>query len=87
MSDILAFPQTPDARLRTALRRLDAAIAEQAAAIAAWRADLAALKAATEGLGTSVTQFQARLADCAEATTEAAEAHHRLARTMEIAAA
>ena len=47
---LLTFPQTPQDRLRLALRRLETALATQAGAIAQFRENLAALKDATSGL-------------------------------------
>lgn len=84
---ILAFPQAPQDRLRIALRKLDAALAEQAVAIAAFRGEIGALKAATQGLAQGFAEYQESLADCAVAVEGAREAQETVVRTLERAAA
>ena len=51
---VIRLPLPPQARLRSALRRLNAALDEQRIAIACWRAALADLRSATAGIGKSI---------------------------------
>ncbi|WP_431284293.1 hypothetical protein ACQW02_05635 [Humitalea sp. 24SJ18S-53] len=89
MSDatILSFPKIPQDRLRIALRKLEAALAEQAEAVAALRGEIGALKEATQGLQKGFAEYQESLADCAVAVHGAREAQEKIVRTLEGAAA
>jgi len=89
MSDIpataalLVFPQRPDDRLRLALRRLDAALAEQRQAVAAWREGIAELAAAATSLDASVAAFRSELDGVAQAVRHAGEEARQLERTAD----
>ena len=67
ISTVLAFPGDrvrpvmPEIRLARALDKLAAALAEQHAAVQAWRASLHRLKAASDGIGGSLMQYQDEL--------------------------
>lgn len=76
---LLAFPQTPEDRLRLALRRLETALAAQASAVAEFRQNLATLRDATGGLATQVHNYQETLGRTAEQVQHA----HAAARTLE----
>lgn len=78
---IISFPQSSDARLRVALRQLDAALDEQRTAIAAFRRELAILSGAVAHLGSSAADLHASLGDAAEETTRARDAAKVLAVT------
>ena len=80
---VVAFPQAPDARLRVALRQLDAALAEQKEADAAFRRELAALGGASSCLGDSAEGLRERLSSAAEDTLRAQDAAARLVATAE----
>ncbi|PWC30787.1 hypothetical protein [Teichococcus aestuarii] len=76
---LLAFPQTPEDRLRLALRKLETALSAQAHAVAEFRQNLAALRDATGGLATQVHSYQETLGRTAEKVQHA----HAAARTLE----
>jgi septal ring factor EnvC (AmiA/AmiB activator) len=80
---VISFPQAPEARLRVALRQLDAALAEQRAAVAAFRRELAKLGGALSGLEVSTAELKARLAEAADDTDRAGKAARRLVATGE----
>lgn len=83
----LPFPQSPEDRLRLALRRLEAALAEQAAAVAGFRAGLASLREATGGLSIQVSRYHEALGETAEKLRHAHGAARALERTAEALAA
>jgi ABC-type transporter Mla subunit MlaD len=82
-STLLAFPQQPEDRLRLALRRLEAALAEQAEAVAEFRSNLGALKEATSGLATQVNRYNDTLGQAAVQANHAHQAALRLERTAD----
>jgi septal ring factor EnvC (AmiA/AmiB activator) len=75
---VIAFPQTPEARLRVALRQLDAALAEQRDAVAAFRRELSALGTAVGDLGESASAYAHQLSATAEDTLRARAAAQQL---------
>lgn len=68
---ILAFPPSPERRLRVALRQLDQALADQREAVSVFRTQMAALSGAVAGLGESTLELRARLDDAAQETERA----------------
>lgn len=82
-AQLLAFPDTPERRLRRALRALDAALAEQRSAVALFRAQLDELKGAVGRLGTSTRDLSGALADAAADTARAQAAAQQLVVTAE----
>jgi septation ring formation regulator EzrA len=84
MADILPFPHKPEDRLRTALRRLDDALAEQKIAFAEFRTNLAALGGAVSGLESSVQEYQSALAATQQDVAHSHAAARRLEATAEI---
>jgi uncharacterized protein YidB (DUF937 family) len=77
----LVFPDTPERRLRRALRQLDAALAEQRAAVGAFREQIGALKGAVEGLGARLGGLQGSLGEAAAEVEAARIASRELAAT------
>jgi chromosome segregation ATPase len=75
---LFAFPDTPERRLRRALRRLDAALEEQRSAVAAFRAELVALNGAIAALGARAEGLRATLGDAAAETDRAHAAARQL---------
>jgi hypothetical protein len=59
--EVAFFPQRPEDRLRLALRRLDAAIAEQSDATAGLKAAIGDLSRTMQRLGQSVTGYRSAL--------------------------
>lgn len=82
-STLLVFPQVPEDRLRLALRRLEAALAEQAEAVAEFRNNLGALKEATSGLAVQVHRYNDTLDRTASKVQYAQQAARRLERTAD----
>jgi chromosome segregation ATPase len=80
---ILDFPQSPEARLRVALRQLDAALAEQREAIAAFRAQITSLGDAVSGLEGSAATLRESLSEAAAETERAQQAAGTLMATAE----
>lgn len=80
---VLAFPDSPDRRLRVALRHLDAALAEQKAAVAHFRAQIAELSGAVSSLQGSTLTFHDRLAGVAADTARANAAARQLMATAD----
>jgi DNA-binding sugar fermentation-stimulating protein len=63
---LVAFPDTPDRRLRRALRDLERAMAEQSEAVAAFRQQIQALRGAVGGLDARAQTFRTTLREAAE---------------------
>ena len=80
---LIAFPQSPEARLRLALRRLDEALAEQAEAVALFRREVGGLGEAVAGLHHSALALRDTLGDVAGETAKAHQASLRLLATAE----
>jgi hypothetical protein len=78
---LFPFPDTPERRLRRALRRLDAALDEQRVAVAAFRAEIAALSGAVAALGDRAAGLRATLGDAAAETDRAHAAARQLMTT------
>jgi transposase len=76
-AELVAFPDTPERRLRRALRALDQALAQQRSAVTALRGELAALGQAVAGLQGSTQGLRGALdgaaADCAKARAASLE--------------
>ncbi|TCI00480.1 hypothetical protein EJV46_07570 [Roseococcus sp. SYP-B2431] len=83
MAQILAFPRTPDDRLRAALRSLEAALAEQKEAFGALRANLASLGGAVSGLEGSVQGYRGALAGTVRELDAARASARRLEATAD----
>jgi predicted RNase H-like nuclease (RuvC/YqgF family) len=77
----IPYPDTPERRLRRALRQLDAALAEQREAVGAFRAQLGVLKGSVEGLGARMSGLQARLGEAAAEAEAARIASRELSAT------
>ncbi|HZF76360.1 MAG TPA: hypothetical protein VE033_11075 [Acetobacteraceae bacterium] len=80
---LVAFPQSPEARLRLALRRLDEALAEQAEAVALFRREIGGLGEAVAGLHHSALALRDTLDEAAGETAQAHQASLRLLATAE----
>ncbi|WP_270934277.1 hypothetical protein [Falsiroseomonas oryzae] len=80
---LLAFPDTTERRLRLALRRLEAALADQRTAVAGFRQSIGELDGVVTRLGTRAQLLQDRLADAAAQTVRAQAASQELMRTAE----
>ncbi len=80
-AELLSFPDTPDRRLRRALRMLDEALAEQRTAVAAFRDNLAALDGAVSGLSGSAMALHGALEGAAAETARAMLAAQELTAT------
>lgn len=78
---LLTFPQTPEDRLRLALRRLEAALADQASAVAEFRANLSTLREAAGGLALQVNRYQETLGHTAEKVRHANATARKLEKT------
>lgn len=87
-ASVLPFPQRPEDRLRTALRRLEDSLAAQAEAAASFRSSLGHLTTAVNGVDRGLRTYQATLAAtqdgvgrlrrsalALQAATESAERH------------
>ncbi|MBS7811101.1 hypothetical protein [Roseococcus pinisoli] len=83
MAQILPFPQTPEERLRAALRGLDMALAAQKEAFADFRANLSALGGAVSGLKASLHDYRGALDDTARDLRAAQSSARRLEATAE----
>lgn len=86
-TELLAFPQSPEDRLRLALRRLDAALSNQAAAVADFRANLSDLREAVCGLGGQVHRYRSTLDETAAKVGRTHQAALELERTADKMAA
>ncbi|HWX51309.1 MAG TPA: hypothetical protein VNZ61_24945 [Roseomonas sp.] len=86
-AELLAFPQSPEDRLRLALRRLDTALAQQAAAVAGFRASLSDLRQAVGGLAGQVQRYRTALDDTAAKVERTREVALELERTADKVAA
>jgi len=86
-AELLAFPQSPEDRLRLALRRLDTALAQQATAVAGFRANLSDLRQAVGGLAGQVQRYRTALDDTAAKVERTREAALELERTADKMAA
>ena len=82
-SSLLAFPERPQDRLRRALRRLDAALADQAAAVAGFRRELGLLSEAVEALGGSLQASAGELQDTQAALASAGAKARQLEATAD----
>jgi DNA-binding FrmR family transcriptional regulator len=82
-ADVLAFPTSPERRLRVALRQLDQALAEQREAVAAFRTQITALRGAMAGLGESAITLQENLGEAAREAEKAQAAAARLKATAD----
>lgn len=82
-AEVIPLPNQAEARLRVALRQLDAALADQRAAVAAFRRELTALAGAVAGLGDSTSDLGQRLAAAARDGERAQDAAARLLVTAE----
>jgi hypothetical protein len=80
---LLAFPDTPERRLRRALRQLDAALEEQRMAVAAFRGEVQALNGALAGLGVSADRLRGALGDAAGEAERARAASRALLATAD----
>lgn len=80
---VFDFPDTTERRLRLALRKLDAALAEQRVAVAAFRAQLGELNGAVVRLGDRATALRGALAETAADTARAQAASRELMATAE----
>lgn len=79
----IPYPDTPERRLRRALRQLDAALAEQREAVGAFREQLRVLKGSVEGLGARMGGLQASLGEAAAEAEAARVASLELAATAD----
>ncbi|MFC3127720.1 hypothetical protein ACFOD4_21865 [Pseudoroseomonas globiformis] len=77
-AELLDFPRSDKDRLRLALRRLEAALAEQKAAVAAFRGNLVEMRQATHGLASQLQDYQSRLSDTAGKVSAARDAAKQL---------
>lgn len=75
---LLAFPDTPEHRLRRALGALDAALAEQRSAVAEFRAQIDGLRDAVAKLDGSAHALRGSLAGAADNTARAQAAAREL---------
>jgi multidrug resistance efflux pump len=80
---VIPLPNQAEARLRVALRQLDAALAEQREAVASFRREMAALGGAVAGLQDSASLLGHRLAEAASESRRAEDAAARLLVTAE----
>lgn len=78
---LIAFPSTPEARLRVALRQLDSALAEQRSAIAAFRREMSVLADAVSHLASTTAALQTELDTVAQDNARARSAADLLANT------
>jgi ABC-type transporter Mla subunit MlaD len=79
----LVFPQTPEDRLRLALRRLQTALSQQSDAVATFRESLVALRQATGNLSDQVHSYQDTLGQTADKVRDAHDVARRLERSAE----
>jgi hypothetical protein len=75
---VLAFPNTPEQRLRLALRGLETALEDQRAAVAGFRRDLGELGEAIARLGTSAAGLRDSLGGAAAEAARASRASREL---------
>jgi len=75
---LLLFPDTAEARLRRALRGVDAALAEQRVAVAGFRRQMEALSGAVASLGNSAETLRDSLGRAAAETVSAGRASREL---------
>ncbi len=80
---VLVFPQAPEARLRLALRQLDAALAEQSEAVALFRREISELRNAVAGLEEQAEGYRQVLHGVAAETADAHAAALRLMGTAD----
>jgi multidrug resistance efflux pump len=81
--EILAFPASPQRRLRLALRELDRAIDEQKHAVAAFRAQLRELNGSVARLGEGAQTLQGALHGAASEVVRARAVSRQLLATAE----
>jgi hypothetical protein len=82
-AQVLAFPDTPERRLRLALRGLETALEEQRTAVAGFRRDLGELSEAIACLGASAAGFRDSLGGAAAEATRASQASRELMTSAE----
>jgi len=75
---LLLFPDTAEARLRRALRSLDAAVAQQRVAVASFRQQVGALRGAVASLGNSAGVLRDSLGRAADEAESAGRASREL---------
>ena len=80
---VLPFPNTPDRRLRLALRGLEAALEDQRTAVAGFRRDLGALSEAIAHLGASAAGYRDNLGGAAAEAARASRASRELFESAE----
>jgi hypothetical protein len=77
----LAFPDTPERRLRRAMRQLEEALEQQREAVAAFRGQVGALRGAVAGLDARTRCFRTVLDDAAVQADRARSTAAELAAT------
>lgn len=82
-ADLIQYPDSVERRLRRALRRLDAALADQREAVASFRTQLGTLNGAVQRLGERTESLRGTLAGAAAETVRAQAASRELMATAE----
>jgi chromosome segregation ATPase len=82
-AELIAYPDSTERRLRRALRKLDAALADQREAVATFRTQLGALNGAVVQLGDRAESLRGALAGAAAEAERARAASRDLMVTAE----
>jgi len=82
-ADLIAYPDSTERRLRRALRKLDAALADQRQAVVAFRNQIGALNGAVVQLGDRADSLRGALAGAATEAERASATSRELMATAE----